>query len=64
LTYSRSVEPLAELKLSCDEDGVLLTYSRSVKPLTELKLCDKDGALATAADADGEVGGPESALLT
>jgi hypothetical protein len=25
--------------------------------------CDEDGALATAADADGEVGGAESALL-
>jgi hypothetical protein len=45
--------------------GALLTYGRSVEPLAELKLsCDKDGALATAADADREVGGPESALLT
>jgi hypothetical protein len=45
LTYGRSVEPLAELKLSCDKDGVLLTYSKFVEPLAELKLSrDKEGA--------------------
>jgi hypothetical protein len=42
-----------------------LTYGKSIEPLAELKLsCDEDGALATAADADKEVGGPESVLLT
>jgi hypothetical protein len=42
-----------------------LTYGRSVEPLAELKLlCDKDGVLVTATDADREVEGPESTLLT
>jgi hypothetical protein len=43
----------------------VVTYNSSVELLAELKLSrDKDRALATAADADGEVGGPESAVLT